>query len=219
MTQVHSSGGALAPFATPVTKGKAKPASQPDKKIAVPKATVAKPADAAAMSGPGGRHGTQVTFGQEALHALESTGEFVGKALLTGVEDVGEAAYYTVKTVGTGVVDVAKGLKDAVAAGIHGVAAGVDDTATAVGHGIVHVENALGDMWGMATTGMSSATTLATTLGTDAETLVTNVGNAATDVGVGAKAVLSGVGSVASTAASYGTYVVKQAGKAIDELS
>jgi len=38
MTQVRSSGGALAPFATPVSKGKAKPAAQPDKKIAVPTA-------------------------------------------------------------------------------------------------------------------------------------------------------------------------------------
>ena len=215
MTQVRSSGGtAQAPFATPVTKGKARAASQPEKKIAVPtKATPTAKAVAAAKSG------TQVTFGQQALHALEATGEYVGKAVLTGVEDVGEAAYYTVKAVGTGLVDAAEGLKDAVVTGVHGVATGIQDTATAVGHGIVHVENALSDVWGMATTGMSSATTLATTLGTDAETLVTNVGNAATDVGIGAKAVLSGVGSVASTAASYGTYVVKQAGKALNELT
>ena len=48
---------------------------------------------------------------------------------------------------------------------------------------------------------------------------VTNLGTAATDVGVGAKAVLSGVGSVASTAANYGTYVVKQGGKVLDELT
>ncbi len=218
MTQVRSSGGtAQAPFATPVTKGKAKAASQPQKKIAVPATTARTTAAAATVAAA--RPGTQVTFGQQALHALEATGEFLGKAVLTGVEDAGEAAYYTVKAVGTGVVDVAEGLKDAVAAGVHGVATGIQDTATAVGHGIVHVENALSDVWGMATTGMSSATTLATTLGTDAESLVTNVGNAATDVGVGAKAVLSGVGSVASTAASYGTYVVKQAGKAINELT
>jgi hypothetical protein len=38
-------------------------------------------------------------------------------------------------------------------------------------------------------------------------------------VGVGAKALLSGVGSVASSAANYGTYVVKQTGKALNELT
>ena len=45
------------------------------------------------------------------------------------------------------------------------------------------------------------------------------MGAAATDVGVGAKAVLSGVGSIASTAANYGTYVVKQGGKVLNELT
>ena len=215
MTQVRSSGGAVPPFATPVTKGKAKSASQPQKKIAVPKPIEARPAAAPAAA----KAGSQVSFGTKALHALENTGEFIGKALLTGVEDVGEAAYYTVKALGTGVVDVAKGAEAAVVDGVKGLGTGLADTATAVGHGVVHVENALSDMWGIATQGMSSATTLATTLGTDAQVLVTNVGNAATDLGVGAKAVLSGVGSVASTAANYGTYVVKQAGKAINELS
>ena len=215
MSTVHSSG-ALAPFATAVSKGKAKAAGQPEKKIAVPSATAAKPAaDAAGV----GRHATEVSFGKEALHALEATGEFVGKALLTGVEDIGEAAYYTVKTVGAGLVDVAEGMGAAVADGAKGVIAGVEDTATAVGHGVVHVENALSDVWGMATQGASVATTLATTLGTDAQVLVTDMGAAATDVGVSAKAVLSGVGSIAGTAASYGTYIVKQGGKVLNELT
>lgn len=213
MTQVHSSGGAQAPSATAVPKGKARAASQPDKKIAVPKAAHPGPVGAVA------RPGTQVTFGEQALHALESTGEFVGKALLTGVEDVGEAAYYTVKALGTGAVDVAKGLGHAVAEGMHGLVAGVEDTASAIGHGVVHVEHAMCDVWGMATTGANAATNLATTLGADAQVLVTNVGTAATDVGLGAKAVLSGVGSIASTAANYGSYVVKQTGKAISELT
>ena len=216
MTQVRSSGGAQAPFATPVSKGKAKAASQPQKKIAVPRPVEARPVAAA---GGVARPGTQVTFGEQALHALEAAGAFVGKAVLTGVEDVGEAAYYTAKAVGTGLVDVAKGLETAVGDGVHGVITGVEDTAVAVGHGIVHVENAMGDVWGVATQGASAATTLATTLGTDAEVLVTNVGTAATDVGVGAKAVLSGVGSMASTAANYGTYVVKQGGKVLNELT
>ena len=210
MTQVHSSGGAWGPFA-PVSKGKAATASQPEKKIAVPKAAEAQPAVV--------RHGTQVTFGQEALHALESTGEFVGRTLLNGVEDVGEAAYYTVKTLGTGLVDVAKGLGTAVADGVHGVIEGVEDTAAAIGHGVVHVENATGDVWALATQGASAATNLATAVGTDATTLVTNMGTAATDVGVGAEAMLSGMGSVARTAANYGTLIVKQTGKAISELT
>ena len=89
MTQVHSSGGAMAPFATPVSKGKAQAASQPEKKqIAVPRDGESK--SSAAGSGTG-RHGTEVSIGAEALHALASTGEFIGKAMLTGVEDVGEA--------------------------------------------------------------------------------------------------------------------------------
>ncbi len=213
MTQVHSSGGAQAPFATPVSKGKANAASQPEKKIAVPKAAEARSVATAA------KIGTEVSFGVQALHALESTGEFVGKALLTGVEDVGEAAYYTVKTLGTGAVDVAKGLGNAVVDGVHGLITGVEGTATAIGHGVVHAEQAMADVWGLATTGANAATNLATALGTDAEVFVTNVGTAATDVGVGAKAVLSGVGSIASTAANYGTYVVKQTGKAISELT
>jgi hypothetical protein len=216
MTQVRSSGGAQAPFATPVSKGKAKAASQPQKKIAVPKAIEARPVAAAVGVG---KHGTQVTFGEQALHALENTGEFLGKALLTGVEDVGEAAYYTVKAVGNGVVDAAKGLESALVSGVKGVGAGLAEGATLVGHGIVHVENAMSDVWGVATQGATSATNLATTLGTDAQVLVTNVGTAATDVGIGAKAVLSGVGSIASTAASYGTYIVKQGGKVLNELT
>ena len=218
MTQVHSSGGALAPFATPVSKGKARTASQPTKKIAVPQPIEARPV-AAAAAVAAGKHGTQVSFGSQALHALESTGEFLGKAVLTGVEDIGEAAYYTVKAVGNGVVDVAKGLEHAVVDGVKGVGEGLAETATLVGHGIVHVENAMTDVWGMATQGASSATTLASTLGADAQVLVTNVGVAATDVGVGAKAVLSGVGSIASTAASYGTFIVKQGGKVLNELT
>jgi hypothetical protein len=219
MTQVRSSGGALAPFATPVSKGKAKAAAQPDKKIATPKTAQPKPVGPVA---PGaGKHGheTQVSFGDEALHALAATGEFIGKAVLTGVEDVGEAAYYTVKAVGNGVVDIAKGLENAVVDGVKGVGEGLADTATAIGHGIVHVENAAADVWGMATQGASAVTNLATTLGNDAQVAVTNVGVAATDVGVGAKAVLSGIGSIASTAANYGTYVVKQGGKVLNELT
>ena len=214
MTQVHSSGGAMAPFATPVSKGKAKAASQPDKKIAVPR-NDGKPAAGSA----GVKSGTQVTFGEEALHALEGTGAFLGKALLAGVEDVGEAAYYTVKTIGTGLVDVAKGMGSALSDGVHGVIEGVEDTATAVGHGVVHLENATGDVWSLATVGATDATNLATAVGTDATTLVTNVGTAATDVGIGAESLLSGLGSVARTAASYGTLVVKQTGKAISELT
>jgi len=215
MTQVRSAGGAQPPFPTPVGKGKAKAAARPDKQVAVPHVARAAATPAPAAVKPG----TQVTFGQQALHALESTGEFIGKAVLAGVEDVGEAVYSAARTLGTGVVDVAKGVEDVVAAGAHGLAEGVEDTATSVGHGIVHAENALGDVWGMATQGMSAATSLATTLGNDAQALVSNVGNAATDLGVGAKAVLAGVGSVASAAASYGTYVVKQAGKALNELT
>jgi hypothetical protein len=207
MTQVRSSGGAQAPFATPVSKGKAKAAAQPDKKIAVPRTNQPKAVGPVAGAA---RHGqdTQVSFGDEALHALAATGEFIGKAVLTGVEDVGEAAYYTVRTIGNGVVDAVKG-----------VGAGLADTATAIGHGIVHVENAAADVWGVATQGASAVTSLATTLGNDAQVAVTNLGSAATDVGAGAKAVLSGVGSVASTAANYGTYIVKQGGKVLNELT
>ena len=218
MSQVHTAGGAVPPFATPVSKSKAKSAAQPQKKIAVPKTTAAKPV-AAGAAVAAVKPGTKVTFGEQALHALENTGEFIGKALLTGVEDVGQAAYYTVKAVGTGLVDAAKGIEGAAVDGVKGLGTGLADTAVAVGHGIVHVENALSDVWGMATQGASSATTLATTLGTDAQTLVSNVGAAATDVGVGAKAVLSGVGSIASTAANYGAYVVKQGGKVLNELT
>ena len=214
MTQVHSSGGAQAPFATPVSKGKPKAASQPEKKIAVPKA-----AETRAAATGAGRHGTQVTIGEEALHALAATGEFLGKAVLTGVEDIGEAAYYAVKTVGNGVVDVAKGLGHAVEAGVKGVGEGLSDTATAVGHGVVHVENAMSDVWGVATQGASAATSLATTLGNDAVVAVTDLGTAATNVGAGAKTMLSGIGSVASTAAGYGTYIVKQGGKVLNELT
>jgi hypothetical protein len=215
MTQVHSSGGAKAPFATPVSKGKAQAASQTEKKIAVSTAA----AKSSETGGGAGRHGTQVSIGQEALHALASTGEFLGKAVLTGVEDVGEAAYYTVKAIGTGLVDVAEGLGNAVADGVKGIGEGLSDTATAIGHGVVHVENAMGDIWSVATQGANAATNLATSLGADAEVAVTDVGAAATDVGTGAKAVLSGIGSIASTAASYGTYVVKQGGKVLNELT
>lgn len=219
MTQVRSSGGALAPFATPVSKGKAKAAAQPDKKIAVPKPAQPKPVGPAGTATHKNGHDTKVSFGDEALHALAATGEFIGKAVLTGVEDVGEAAYYTVKALGNGVVDVAKGLENAVIDGVKGVGEGLADTATAIGHGIVHVENAAADVWGVATQGASAVTSLATTLGNDAQVAVTNLGVAATDVGVGAKAVLSGVGSIASTAANYGTYVVKQGGKVLNELT
>ncbi len=216
MTQVRSSGGAQAPFATPVSKGKAKAASQPPAKTAAPHPVAAKPA-----AGAGGKPapGTQVTFGEEALHALENTGALIGKALVTGVEDVGQAAWYTAKALGTGVVDVAKGIESALGAGVHGTITGIEDTVGYLGNGVVHLEHALSDAWGVATTGAAKATTLATTLGDDAEVVVTNLGNAATDVGVGAKAVLSGVGSIASTAASYGTYVVKQGAKVLNELT
>ena len=83
MTQVHSSGGAMAPFATSVSKGKAKAAAQPDKKVPAPKATEAK-AVAVATGGSQGRNGTEVSFGKQALHAIEGTAEFAGKAVLTG---------------------------------------------------------------------------------------------------------------------------------------
>ena len=165
MTQVHSSGGAMAPFATPVSKGKAKAASQPDKKTAVPKPAAAKAAASPDAVSAAGKHGTNVTFGKQALHAVEGAAEFVGKAVLTGVEDVAEAAYYTVKAVGAGVVDAAEDLEDGVAAGLHGVKVGIEDTAAAIGHGVIHAENALGDAWGVITQGMSQATTLATTGG------------------------------------------------------
>ena len=219
MTQVRSSGGALAPFATPVSKGKAKAAAQPDKKIAVPRTAQPRPVGPVAGAPATPRHGTQVSFGDEALHALAATGEFLGKAVLTGVEDIGEAAYYTVKTIGNGVVDVAKGLEHGMVDAVKGVGEGLAETATAIGHGIVHVENAAADVWGVATQGASAVTSLATTLGNDAQVAVTNLGTAATDVGVGAKAVLSGVGSIASTAANYGTYIVKQGGKVLNELT
>lgn len=218
MTQVHASGGAQAPFATPVSTGKPKAASQPQKKIAVPKAVETRSAPATTPPGAG-RHGTQVTIGDEALHALAATGEFLGQAVVTGVEDIGEAALHAVKAVRNGVVDLAKGLGHAVEAGVKGVGEGLADTATAVGHGVVHVENAMGDVWGVATQGASAATNLVTTLGNDAEAAVTDLGNAATNVGAGARSVLSGIGSVASTAAGYGTYIVKQGGKVLDELT
>jgi len=207
MTQVRSSGGAVPPFATPVSKGKSKAAAQPDKKIAVPRPAQPRavgPVAGAAAPGPG----TRVSFGNEALHALAATGEFIGKAVLTGIEDVGEAAHDAARMIGNGVVEAA-----------HAVGAGMADTATAVGHGIVHVERAAADVWGVATQGASAVTGLATTLGNDAQAVVTNLGTAATDVGMGAKAVLSGVGSIASTAANYGTYIVKQGGKVLDELT
>jgi hypothetical protein len=218
MTQVHSSGGAMAPFATPVSKGKAKAAAQPDKKVTVPKGADAKPV-AAASGGSDGKSGTEVSFGKHALHAVEGTAEYLGNAVLTGVEDVAKAGYYTVKAVGTGLVDVAEDLKEGVTAGLHDVVAGIGDTVDAIGHGVLHVENAMGDAWGVVTTGMSSATNLATALGADASVVVTNVGTAATDVGIGANAVLAGVGSAARTAAGYGTYVVRAGGNLINELS
>ena len=218
MTQVRSSGGAVPPFATPVSKGKSKAAAQPDKKIAVPK-TMPPRAVGPVAGAAAPRPGTQVSIGDQALHALAATGEFIGKAVLAGVEDVGEAAWYTAKTIGNGVVDVAKGIEHGVVDAVQGVGAGLADTATAIGHGIVHVEHAAADVWGVATQGASAVTNLATTLGNDAQVAVTNIGTAATDVGVGAKAVLSGVGSIASTAANYGTYIVKQGGKVLDELT
>lgn len=218
MTQVRSSGAAVPPFATPVSKGRSKAAAQPDKKIAVPK-TMPPRAIGPVAGSAAPRHGTQVNFGDEALHALAATGAFIGKAVLTGVEDIGEAAYYTARTIGNGVVDAAKGIEHGVVDAVQGVGAGLADTATAIGHGIVHVERAAADVWGVATQGASAATGLATTLGNDAQVAVTNIGIAATDVGVGAKAVLSGVGSIASTAANYGTYVVKQGAKVLDELT
>lgn len=216
MTQVRSSGGAQAPFATPVSKGKAKAASQPRPKIAVPQAAQVR--SSAAASGPA-RQATQVTIGEEALHALASTGEFIGKAVLGAVEDIGHAAYVAASTVGDGAVEVAKGLGHAVEAAVKGVGEGLSHTATAAGHGVVHVEKAMSDVWGVATQGASAATNLATTLGHDAEAAVTDLGTAATDVGAGAKTLLSGIGSVASAAAGYGTYIVRQGGKVLDELT
>ena len=60
---------------------------------------------AVAAAQPG--HGTQVSFGEQALHAMERTGEFVGGAVLAGVQDLGKAACYTLKAVGHGVADAA----------------------------------------------------------------------------------------------------------------
>jgi len=218
MSQVRSSGGALPPFATPVSKGKAKAAAQPDKKIAIPRNNQPRAvAPAASASAP--RPGTRVSFGDEALHALAATGEFLGKAVLTGVEDLGEAATYTARALGNGIVDVAKGVENGAVDAAKAVGAGLADTASAIGHGIVHVENAAADVWGVATQGASAVTSLASTLGNDAQAAVTDLGTAATDVGAGAKAVLSGVGSIASTAANYGTYIVKQGGKVLNELT
>ena len=214
MTQVHSSGGAQAPFVTP--KGKPKAASQTEKKVAVPKADEGKPSSAGSGSG---KHGTQVTIGQEALHAVAGTAEFLGEAALTGVEDVAKAAYYTVKGIGTGMVDLAEDVKGAIADGIQEGALGIKAAVGEVGAGITHVENALSDAWGVLTTGMTDATNLASTLGTDASTVVSNVGIAATDVGVGANAVLSGVSSAAKTAANYGSYVARAGGNFINELT
>ena len=215
MTQVHSSGGAQAPFVTP--KGKPKAASQSEKKIAVPsKATEAKSSSTGSGSG---KHGTQVTIGQEALHAIAGTAEYLGEAALTGVEDVAKAAYYTVKGIGTGAVDLAEDVKGAITDGIQESVIGVKAAIGEVGAGITHVENALSDAWGVLTTGMTDATNLASTLGTDASTVVSNVGVAATDVGVGANAVLSGVSSAAKTAANYGSYVARAGGNFINELT
>ena len=63
MTQVNSSGGARAPFRTPVGKGKAG-----TKKIAVPRtpantAVAAVPPTATAGAAAAARHGTSVSFG------------------------------------------------------------------------------------------------------------------------------------------------------------
>jgi len=185
MTAVPLPAGARPPFVNPVAKARAKVASQADRQISPPHKAEIKPATAVVAADKPG-HGTQVSFGEQALHAMERTGEFVGGALLAGVEDLAEAACYTLK---------------------------------AVGHGVVHAENAASDVWGLATQGASVATNLVSTLGTDAQVAATDLGTAATDIGIGAKAVLSGVGSIASSAANYGCYVVKQGGKVLNELT
>jgi hypothetical protein len=218
MTAVPFPGGARPPIATPLTKVKAKAAGQPDRQISLPhKAQIKPAAPVAAAANPG--HGTKVSFGEHALHALESTGEFVGGALLAGAEDLGDAACYTIKAVGNGAVDAAKGLESGIVEGFKDAGSGFDATVRAVGDGVVHAENAASDVWGLATQGASVATNLVSTLGADALVAVTDLGTAATDIGVGAKAVLSGVGSIASSAANYGTYVAKQGGKVLNELT
>ncbi|MBW8778740.1 MAG: hypothetical protein JF585_05955 [Burkholderiales bacterium] len=217
MTTVPSPDGAHRPLAAAVAKARAKAVSQSDRQISLAhKAqTPATPAGAAGKP----VHGTQLSFGEQALHALQSTGEFVGGALLAGAQDLGQAACYTVKAVGNGVAEAAKGLESGIVEGFKDAGSGFDDTVRAIGHGIVHAEDAASDVWGLATQGASVATNLVSTLGADAQLAVTDLGTAATDIGVGAKAVLSGVGSVASSAANYGSYVVKQGGKVLNELT
>jgi len=218
MTAVPLPDGAHRPFVTPLARAGAKAASQPDQQVCLPHKAQIKPATpVGAANKP--VHGTRVSFGEQALHALEGTGAFVGGALLAGVEDLGKAACYTIKTVGNGVVDAAKGLESGVVEGIKDAHSGFDNTVKAIGHGVVHAENAASDVWGLATQGAAAATSLVSTLGADAQLAVTDLGTAATDIGVGAKAVLSGVGSIASSAANYGSYVVKQGGKVLNELT
>jgi len=218
MTAVPLPGGARPPFATPVAKARAEVASRSERQISQPHKAEAKPPTAAVAAAQPG-HGTQVSFGEQALHAMERTGEFVGGAVLAGVQDLGKAACYTLKAVGHGVADAAEGLEGGVVEGFKDVGSGFDDSVRALGRGVVHVENAASDVWGLATQGASVATNLVSTLGTDAQVAVTDLGTAATDIGIGAKAVLSGAGSIASSAANYGSYVVKQGGKVLNELT
>lgn len=100
------------PSRPPVAKTGAKAVSQPGRQISQPRKVEIKPATAVvAPTKPG--HGTQVSFGEQALNATERTGEFVGAALLAGVEDLGEAACYTVKAIGHGVVHAENAASDA----------------------------------------------------------------------------------------------------------
>jgi len=203
VTQVSSLSGATASLAAPVSTSKAKAGSQPQ----------------AATSDQTGGDSTHVTFGEEAIRALEGTATFFEKDLLLGVEDAGEAAYHAVIALGTGTLNAAENLKTAITGGIRGMANDVDSTVNAIGSCIVHAENAISDVWSLITTGATDATTLASTLGTDASTAIADVGVAATDVGVGANIALSGVSSTAKTAANYGSYLATTSGKVINELT
>ena len=126
MTTVPSPDGAHRPFAVPLAKARGKAVSQPDRQICLPHEAQIKPATPAGAAGKP-LHGTQLSFGEQALHALESTGEFVGGALLAGAQDLGQAACYTVKAVGNGVVKAAKGLESGIVEGFKDAGAGFEN--------------------------------------------------------------------------------------------
>jgi hypothetical protein len=111
MTAVPLPGAARPPFVNPEAKARAKVPGQADRRISQPHKAEIKPATAVVAAAKPG-HGTQVSFGERALHAIERTGEFVGGALLAGVEDLGEAACYAVKAAGHGVVHAENAASD-----------------------------------------------------------------------------------------------------------